>query len=274
MPPKKEDFQKTLEETFREHDEKGKSFVIIKAGDLHRRVGGYPGHNNRMKGCCDVMYDNMQPGDEILDKPPSGYGARLKIRYRIPRPCSNSNREAMREASSQQGDYSQRCQQEHCTPGNTLIVVSCTRKKIWNEDPSASVYKCAAKAYVGTTVTQWLTDKQPKLKGFPWVILSAKYGFIEPEHPIGNYDVTFLEPEKGPISDESLENQVLYQCRCLGDQVRKLCEFRQVCVKESKRSRNKQYLNRVKRAFARTGAKVMDFDECWQDIELRKGVAQ
>jgi 5-methylcytosine-specific restriction protein A len=60
-------------------------FVDVKSGDLHRRVGGYPSYDHRMPICCSVMKNIMKSGDIILHKPPSGQGASLIIRYKLPR---------------------------------------------------------------------------------------------------------------------------------------------------------------------------------------------
>ena len=60
--------------------------VEINAGRLHRLVGGYPGASHRMPVCCDVMRRAMTPGDEVVFQPPRGNGARLTVRYRLPRP--------------------------------------------------------------------------------------------------------------------------------------------------------------------------------------------
>jgi len=181
------------------------------------------------------MKENMQPGDEILTQPPKGKGATLRIRYKLPRP------------KAYQGQR------------DTLIVVSCTREKIWDKNPSAEPYVPAKDAYTGRTVKDWLRKCQPKLSNYPWVILSAKYGFIEPEHPIGNYDVTFSKLRSGPISDASLKNQVHYQPRFLGNQERLLRDFKHVAVKGSS-----TYLEKAKLAFTDTSAEVRNFKEFWQ----------
>ena len=63
-------------------DEAGRlscSFVGVMAGDLHRRVGGYPGPEHRMPVCCAAMRSIMGPADQILTQPPSGNGASLLI---------------------------------------------------------------------------------------------------------------------------------------------------------------------------------------------------
>ena len=60
-------------------------YIHINAGELHRKVGGYPGPGHRMPSCCNVMYQEQRAGDKILSSPPKGLGASLTIRYRLPR---------------------------------------------------------------------------------------------------------------------------------------------------------------------------------------------
>jgi len=62
-------------------------YVDIEAGQLHREVGGYPnGGNHRMPVCCNALDEARQPGRyEEIYTPPSRYGAKLKIRYFLPR---------------------------------------------------------------------------------------------------------------------------------------------------------------------------------------------
>jgi len=83
--PTRADFQRVLNSIFNQAESKGLKFVDVTAGDLHRKVGGYPGPNHRMPLCCSVMKQNMQEGDIILYQPPSGQGASLRIRYKLPR---------------------------------------------------------------------------------------------------------------------------------------------------------------------------------------------
>jgi 5-methylcytosine-specific restriction protein A len=83
--PTPKDFQSELDSIFASAQQQGKSFIEIKSGDLHRSVGGYHGHNHRLPSCCRVMKRNMKPGDQILQQPPSGEGATLIIRFKLPR---------------------------------------------------------------------------------------------------------------------------------------------------------------------------------------------
>ena len=83
--PSPEDFQSELDSIFASAQWQGKSFIEVRSGDLHRSVGGYPGHVHRLPTCCRVMIRNMKAGDEILQQPPSGVGATLIIRFKLPR---------------------------------------------------------------------------------------------------------------------------------------------------------------------------------------------
>ena len=85
MPPTAKQFEDELDGIFALAQKRGESRIEVKSGDLHRRVGGYPAHNNRMPVCCTVMKRKMKPGDQVLQEPPSGQGATLVIRYRLPR---------------------------------------------------------------------------------------------------------------------------------------------------------------------------------------------
>lgn len=82
MPSAVQDFQNHLNEIFISAQNKGFQFVDVKSGDLLKRVGA---HNRRMPICCSVMKNNMRTGDKILHEPPSGQGASLIIRYKLPR---------------------------------------------------------------------------------------------------------------------------------------------------------------------------------------------
>lgn len=66
-------------------EEKGSAHIDVNSGDLHRRVGGYPGHDHRMPVCCDVMRSYMDSRDTILSEPPKEDGATVVIRYALPR---------------------------------------------------------------------------------------------------------------------------------------------------------------------------------------------
>ena len=84
--PTADDFKQRLSKLLRAAAEEGKPFLEVEARKLHRLVGGYPGREtNRMPVCCSVMRQEMKSGDAILCQPPSGQGATLTIRFKLPR---------------------------------------------------------------------------------------------------------------------------------------------------------------------------------------------
>ena len=85
MTVKAEDFQKELDQIFEFAEKKKLHSVTIRAGDLHRVVGDYPGPNHRMPVCCRVLRKAMIAGDQMLMSPPKGNGANLQIRFVFPR---------------------------------------------------------------------------------------------------------------------------------------------------------------------------------------------
>lgn len=76
-------FRNEIERLIRDAKENGFEYVDITSGEVHRNVGGYPGEKHNMPGCCDVMYSMKKIEDEILEAPPKGRGAKLKIRYML-----------------------------------------------------------------------------------------------------------------------------------------------------------------------------------------------
>ena len=84
--PSKEEFRRELSARFRRAAERNATVLEVNSGELHRSLGGYPGPKHQMPSCCDVMYEAAGKADEIVASPPSGRGASLAIRYRIPRP--------------------------------------------------------------------------------------------------------------------------------------------------------------------------------------------
>jgi len=86
-PPTAKDFRAELGRWLALAQRTGHPHVDIKSGDLHRRVGGYPAPRglHRMPTCCHVMKGEMVNEDKVICAPPSGKGATLVIRYRLPR---------------------------------------------------------------------------------------------------------------------------------------------------------------------------------------------
>lgn len=80
-----ETIRETLNLLFAEAEGKGHNNVKVNAGELHRRIGGYPGPGHRMPLVCHVMRREMKAGDSVVKEPEKGAGASLTIVYRLPR---------------------------------------------------------------------------------------------------------------------------------------------------------------------------------------------
>jgi tetratricopeptide (TPR) repeat protein len=93
---------------------------------------------------------------------------------------------------------------------DTLIITACTKMKIWDYFPDAPEYVPALLAYVGDgflNFIAWIKEREDEKKLLTWFILSGKYGFIEPWHPISYYNVNIDKPEDFPITFDALVNQ-------------------------------------------------------------------
>ena len=55
----------------------GKSYIILRAGDLEKEVG----LSQRIVSVCSAMYECMQNNDEVLSTTPSGYSTTVTIKY-------------------------------------------------------------------------------------------------------------------------------------------------------------------------------------------------
>ena len=83
--PNTDQFIKALRTIFTQAEELGLVAIEIKSGNLHRKVGGYPGNDHRMPTCCKAMRSEMNDTDSVVSEPPSGQGASFVVRYEIPR---------------------------------------------------------------------------------------------------------------------------------------------------------------------------------------------
>ncbi|NVM55000.1 MAG: hypothetical protein HWN66_14945 [Candidatus Helarchaeota archaeon] len=86
-----------------------------------------------------------------------------------------------------------------------LVIVQCGQRKIWSKDPNVGPVK-AKDAYISNYFH--FNKTYAKRFGDRWILLSAKYGFIDPEKEIEDYNVSFKNGSSGAISDRNLKNQV------------------------------------------------------------------
>ena len=87
--PTADEFRTELFKMMHEAVKQNSPHIEINAGELHSRLGDYPGPNHRMPVCCEVMMRAIaeDTGDRILERPESGQGASLTVRYVLPRPA-------------------------------------------------------------------------------------------------------------------------------------------------------------------------------------------
>ncbi|MDP6049416.1 MAG: hypothetical protein QGG23_08300 [Candidatus Bathyarchaeota archaeon] len=88
----------------------------------------------------------------------------------------------------------------------SLVVVPSGRRKIWEMNPNARP-TLAKNVYTGPPFK--VNREYAETFSDKWVILSPKYGFIEPDFIISeDYDVRFDVPKTNPIELSTLREQV------------------------------------------------------------------
>lgn len=80
--------RKHIAALLKQAERKGAQHVDIRAGEVEKRL--WPHGPTRTPCVCGAMIALMAPGDWFRRRPPNGLGTRLTIRYRLPRPCSES----------------------------------------------------------------------------------------------------------------------------------------------------------------------------------------
>ncbi len=88
----------------------------------------------------------------------------------------------------------------------TLVIVACGKAKIWEKRKRAGPTR-AEEVYCGAPFK--VNKEYAKRWGSRWVILSAKYGYIDPSFNIpGPYNVTFKALRTHPVRLRQLKRQV------------------------------------------------------------------
>ena len=63
--PSFDHFQRELRAQFDRAEKRRAKNIVVNSGELHRAVGGYPGPNERLQTCCEVMKEEVRSGDVI-----------------------------------------------------------------------------------------------------------------------------------------------------------------------------------------------------------------
>jgi hypothetical protein len=88
-----------------------------------------------------------------------------------------------------------------------LVVVPCGKGKIWDRHPGAGPTP-AKDAYTGSPFK--VNRRFAERFASRWVILSAKYGFIDPDFIIPEpYNLTFKKKGPGLVTEATLRRQVV-----------------------------------------------------------------
>ena len=87
-----------------------------------------------------------------------------------------------------------------------LVIIPCGERKIWKKTGMPSSYP-AKNAYIGSPFI--VNRRYAESIGDRWVILSARYGFIDPDTMIEDYNETFKTPTARTVTVETLQKQVL-----------------------------------------------------------------
>jgi hypothetical protein len=119
-----------------------------------------------------------------------------------------------------------------------LVIVSCGRQKIWDKHPNAGPTH-ARSAYTSSVFKT--SRRYAEYFASRWVILSAKYGFIDPDFIIpGTYNRSFYDSDAIAIADLKAQATAA-----------RLTDFPLVGVLGSY-----EYWNRVARVLEESGAEV------------------
>ena len=90
-----------------------------------------------------------------------------------------------------------------------LVIIPCGQEKIWRRNPKKGPTP-AQFAYTGSPFK--VNMKYAKHFADHWIILSAKYGFIEPNFIIPeDYNVTFKKKSTNPVPYLKLQQQIREQ---------------------------------------------------------------
>ena len=91
---------------------------------------------------------------------------------------------------------------------STLVIIPCGKAKVWDKEPRLGAV-AAKNAYTGSPFK--VNREYAEAFGDRWVILSARYGFVDPDHRLpGNYDVTFKKPGPDLVPPHVLRQQIDY----------------------------------------------------------------
>jgi hypothetical protein len=228
--PTADQFRTALNDLLHKERQDGHSTVDVNAGDLHRRVGGYPGPKHSMPVCCSVMRSIAQhSGHEVLCSPPSGKGASLTIRYLLKPGGAAAVPERKRIEPKRQGRIPEKpfkpaaqspVRQKCSSEIRMLVVGSCTDKKDVRDCPCLLTASGMEQGVWRERLKQWELSAVKLYKGPQHVemmrgvqtlrqhlgeracevnIISAGYGLVSEHQQLVPYEVTFAGQKPAAI---------------------------------------------------------------------------
>jgi len=236
--PTADQFRKALNGLLDDRRRNKQAAVDVTAGDLHRRVGGYPGPKHSMPVCCSVMRSIVpQAEQQLLSGPPSGKGASLTIRYLLkagsPDVAQCGHIHSTRPESTPQKLLKPAMQPSMRTENSSrirlLVVGSCSNSKNLRDCPcllTAAGLKQnswrdrlkqwelpAVQLYTGPQHLGMMNGVQvlrqhSGARACEVKIISAGYGLVTENQPLVPYEVTFSGLRPREILKRALELEI------------------------------------------------------------------
>ena len=75
--PSVDEFRSAIRSQFREAEARCLPKIEINSGQLHRKLGGYPGPKAQMPSCCQAMYHEKKLGDDLDQFLATRFGKRM-----------------------------------------------------------------------------------------------------------------------------------------------------------------------------------------------------
>lgn len=133
-----------------------------------------------------------------------------------------------------------------------LFIISCTKLKIWDLRENRK-FVPAKEAYIGKTFKKWVDSEQSKK--CLWIVFSSRYGFIDSDHPIKNYNLHFVRDGDYAISENFLIYQIeneYFECHEVKFKIKDIPNIYFIGSKE--------YYSKLKEIFKKCGIELKFYD--------------
>lgn len=172
--------------------ESGSSTLSIRAGDVVRSMG----LRNRTPNVCSALESYMfqqEAGLVLIDRTGPRHSTSTTFRYQSGHASAGFHTERKMDEPTRSHDLAPyvvqpRRVRNNALPTADLCLVSCVKTKLPNRAPARQLY-----------VSDWFRKARAvvEARGWPWRILSAKYGLVDPEMVIEPYEMTLNNMRRG-----------------------------------------------------------------------------